>query len=393
MSLETIFLGKKLINPFILASAPPTKDYEGIINGFKAGWAGAVTKSVTEHVLVDKSPRIGHTKYYGKNLATQNYEMGSIYGAECWVKTVNNIKNSYPDRLLLVSLFGGPDISEWSRLSKKFKDTKADGYELNFSCPHADHDGKGSVIGQNPELCMDLTAAVREEVNYDKSIIVKLPYLSHPNEGYTSKKCISAGADGVAAINTIAGLSELDLNTGAPKLSTAGLTTFGGFSGELIRPFARASIANIAKSIDFRTNHVSAMGGVSRNNDALIEYLLLGATTIQVCTDVMNNGYSIIDGLKSKLETYLKYRSLSLDRLRGNSLAYVVDWSLLDNVKRVSSVTSDCKACGACITYCDYSAISKKDKEISIDVDKCDGCGSCASACNNNGLELISKKL
>lgn len=149
MTLEVEFLGKKLINPFILASAPPTKDLESIAEGFEAGWAGAVTKSISENPLKDKNPRIGHVKYNGKIIASQNYEMGSVYPVNYWVDAVDRLKEKYPDRLLLVSLFASQDIEEWKRLTSAFKSTKIDGYELNFSCPHADHEGKGSVIGQN----------------------------------------------------------------------------------------------------------------------------------------------------------------------------------------------------------------------------------------------------
>ncbi len=57
-SLETEFVGKKLINPFVLASAPSTKDYETISGAFELGWAGAITKSVVLDPVKDKSPRM-----------------------------------------------------------------------------------------------------------------------------------------------------------------------------------------------------------------------------------------------------------------------------------------------------------------------------------------------
>jgi len=391
--LETVFLGKELINPFILASAPPTKDKESIIKGFVAGWAGAVTKSVSESILVDKNPRIGHIKYAGKVIASQNYEMGSSHTLDYWADAVNEIKNEYPDRLLLISLFGGPKLDEWRDLAEYFSSTPADGYELNFSCPHADHEGKGSLIGQNPELCASLTRTVKETINDNKKIMIKLPYLSHPNEGFIASKCIDSGADAIAGINTIAGLSEIDINTFKPKLNTGSLTTLGGISGEIIRPFARASITNISKSIDYKKHQVSAMGGVNSKTESMVEYILLGATTLQVCTAVMNKGYNIIKDMEENLEEYLNELNVaSLNNLVGKSLNNITTWDKLDSTRRISKIDlSKCVSCYSCMPYCNYDAIKNENDSVAVIDENCDGCGSCVSACKEEAIKLIEK--
>ena len=386
------FLGKELDNPFILASAPPTKDLESIIKGYKAGWAGVITKSICENPLTDKTPRIAHIKYKGKIIASQNYEMGSIHEPEYWVSTVNEVKELYPDKLLYISLFGSQEVSEWINTARIFKNTKTDGFELNFSCPHADHEGKGYVIGQKPDLCSELTRAVKSVLGDDKKIIVKLTNSSYPNEGYIASKCIEAGADGISGINTIAGLCEINADTLEPELNTGGMTTYGGMSGEIIRPFARASIANICKSIDYNKHQVSAMGGVSSDNNAMIEYMLLGATTIQVCTEVMNKGYQIINDLIKNLESYLNRHETTLSKIKGCGLDSITDWFSLNNIKRISKVDYDkCTKCYTCLPFCNYDAITKDEVGIIINEEECDGCGSCVSACNSNALKMIPK--
>ncbi len=391
MVLETNFLEIGLDNPFILASAPPTKDKESIINGYKAGWGGAITKSVSIEQLKDKTPRICHLKYKNKVIGSQNYEMGSVYSVEQWVEWVHEIKEEYPNRLLGVSLFGSPDKKEWRELSLAFKNTPADLYELNFSCPHADHEGKGSVIGQKPDLCALLTRTVKDVVGDEKKILVKHTYLSHPNEGYISKKCVEAGADGFAAINTIAGLSPINIYTYKPKLNTGGKTTHGGISGSIIRPFSRASIANVAGSINYEKYHISAMGGVTSEIESIVEYLLLGAKTLQACTEVMNKGYNIINEMKKNLKNYLKNTGLTLDQLIGKSVSSVSDWFSLDEISRTAKITDTCNECYTCIPYCNYDAIIKEEDKIIINEENCDGCGSCASICPSEAIEMTEK--
>lgn len=387
--LEVHFLNLELINPFVLASAPPTKDYESIKRGFEAGWAGAVTKSVVLQQLRDKTPRIGHIKQKGKIIASQNYEMGSEKDVHYWIKTVNNLKEEFNDRMLYVSLFAGPDLVEWRELAGIFKETKADGLELNFSCPHSEHNGKGAIIGQNPNLCASITSEVKKNAGDKLKIMPKMTYLAHPNEGLIAKSCIEAGADAICGINTIAGLSEIDPYSLVPKLNTGGKTSAGGISYDLIRPFGRLIVSNIAKAIG--EYPVSACGGISNDLESMVEYLALGANHLQVCTGVMNNGYEIINDMKKVLTDYLEETGRTLDGIRGATLNKVVGWDKLDNIKRVAEVNDECKSCYSCLDVCGYEALKKSNSKVKVDTSLCSGCGSCYATCENNSIKMIEK--
>ncbi len=205
--LSVDFVGTRLVNPFVLASAPPTGNYDLIDRAFDLGWAGAVTKSVTSHPLKDKVPRIkSYRDKQGIIFAYQNYEMGSYKSVDYWVRGVEKLKKNHPDKMLIISLFGTPDLNEWAELTRAFKGTKIDGFELNYSCPHSDSQGKGFIVGQNISLCKDITRVVKENSEDGIIIMPKLPYLSYPNEYFIANACAGVGANSVAAINTIAGL-------------------------------------------------------------------------------------------------------------------------------------------------------------------------------------------
>ena len=47
--LATTFTGLEFVNPFILASAPPTESKRKIMKAFEAGWGGVVTKTIGLH--------------------------------------------------------------------------------------------------------------------------------------------------------------------------------------------------------------------------------------------------------------------------------------------------------------------------------------------------------
>lgn len=317
-----------------------------------AGWAGAITKSISLIPLKDKKPRIGHLRYGHKLVTSQNYEMGSVYTIETWVNWVRMLREEFPDRLLYVSLFAGSDPDNWKYLADAFTGTDIQGFECNFSCPHSTINGKGSIIGKNPDLCSTIVEGIKQTVGNDYKIMPKLPYLSHPNEAITAKMCLEAGADAIAGINTIAGLCEIDPYTFMPKLNTGGLTTAGGFSYHLIRPFGRLFISQIARSIDWVRYPISAMGGVSRQLESMVDYLALGANHLQVCTEVMNHGVGVIDTMKRNLVHYLEKTGKTLDEIRGRALPFVTEWDKLDDQNRVAFITESCTGCGECISYC-----------------------------------------
>ena len=117
----------------------------------------------------------------------------------------------------------GRDEKEWEYLSRKVTEAGADAIELNFSCPNMVEDGTGSDVGQSPRVVELFTKAARKGTN--------LPILSKltPNVGIMSpaaEASIRGGADGIAAINTIKSLIEIEPGSGKVAV--------GGFSGNSV---------------------------------------------------------------------------------------------------------------------------------------------------------------
>ncbi|MFV2000268.1 MAG: 4Fe-4S dicluster-binding protein, partial [Acidimicrobiia bacterium] len=140
---------------------------------------------------------------------------------------------------------------------------------------------------------------------------------------------------------------------------------------------------------------ISGIGGIATWQD-VAEFILLGATTIQVCTAVMHYGYRIVEGMAEGLSNYLDSKGMaSVNELRGLSVNKVTNWQDLDiNYVIKAEIDQDkCVHCGLCYIACQdgaHQAITAErtadDKtKVSIVEDLCVGCNLCSLVCPVQG--------
>ena len=142
--------------------------------------------------------------------------------------------------------------------------------ELNISCPNVKQGGM--AFGVKPESAAQVVTAVRKA--YDKTLIVKLsPNVTDITE--IARAVEGAGADSVSLINTMLGMA-IDAEKRKPILSTI----TGGMSGPAVKPVALRMVWQTAKAVKIP---VIGLGGICSATDA-IEFLLAGASAIQICT-------------------------------------------------------------------------------------------------------------
>ncbi|MFH4983836.1 hypothetical protein AB6A40_010545 [Gnathostoma spinigerum] len=111
------------------------------------------------------------------------------------------------------------------------------------------------------------------------------------------------GADGVTATNTVSGLMDLKPNGDAwPSVGVERRTTYGGLSGAMIRPIALRAVSAIAN--DLPGFPILASGGIDSAETAL-EFLMAGASALQVCSAVQNQDYTVIEDYCSGLKALL----------------------------------------------------------------------------------------
>ena len=252
----------------------------------------------------------------------------------------------------------------------------ADAIELSVSNPAAE---SLEVVASHADILYDMTKEVVSAVKLP--VLVKLSQ-NTTNISKVAKAVKAAGGSGVTAINTVRGILGVDIESARPSLST-----YGGISGEYIRPLGLASVATIAQTVDIP---ICGVGGISSAKNAL-EYIMLGASAVQIGTDIMLNGRSSIRKIVQELEAWAQNHDIkNLSEVRGAALENLKAFDEMKfepAVSRAGGVPCS-EDCNLCVDVCMYGAISRRGRSIRIDRAKCTGCGLCVSICPAKKLEL-----
>ena len=389
--LSVDFVGMHFPNPFMLASAPPTRTAEMINRAFAAGWGGAVTKSIALDPAEDLQPRLTSLRHRRRNIGMENVELSTQLTVEEWQREVADIKAAYPDRPLWASIMDAPVEKNWQRLAEALQEAGVDALEINVSCPHGmPSKGMGAFIGQNAELTGDVVSWVKKVSTVP--VVVKLT----PNVtdiSFVARAAKENGADALCTVNTVSGLIGVDLETLTPQPSVGGVSTYGGYSGPGIKPIALRCVAQIAKATGLP---VSGLGGLSTWQDA-VEFMAVGASTVQVGTTVMWSGYSVIEKLLAGVNNYLDGKGFAnLEPVIGAALPKIVEFPEMPLTPRVrASVDDTCNGCLLCVTACDdggFQAITGlKGEIVTIDREKCDGCSLCVMVCPLGSITMVPR--
>ena len=389
-TLATKVLGIDFENPFLLASAPPTAKIESIDKAFSLGWGGAVLKTITPDDLemIEASQRYATWKAGNKVCGFENIELLSHLTIQEWLDGIRYLHQKHPTKVQIASIMAPVVKEEWQKLVKIFNDSEADAFELNFSCPHGmPEKGIGMAIGTNPEISAMITKWVMEVAK--KPVFVKLsPNVTNIVE--IAKAVEEAGADGLAAINTVQSLMGVDLDTFEPMPNVNGKTTYGGYSGIAVKPIGLRCVAQIRQNSSLP---ILGVGGIANWHDAA-EYMCVGADVVQVCTEVMINGYAIIGAMKKGLLAYLESKGFeSPADLKNRAISNLSSHETLNKQKQVYPHINDdeCVKCGKCVTICDeseHSALSMVDGHIVVDKQACVGCSLCSHVCAKSAIKM-----
>ena len=314
--------GLRFLNPFIIGSGPPSTNATIMNKAFAAGWGGVVAKttSLTDTHVVNVQPRYGklHSPA-GDSIGFQNIELISDRPFEDWEDDFRKVKATYPDRILIGSIMESYSKPRWQELAQRTLAAGCDALELNFSCPHGHPEtGMGAAMGQNPAMVEEVTGWVTE-VAGGRPVWAKMT----PNIAdirVPSRAARRGGATGVAAINTILSTIGINLKTLRPTPTVEGYSTFGGYSYRAVKPIALRMVGEIA--MDQPDFAVSGIGGVTSSTDA-IEFLLMGASTVQSCTGPMLQGFEMVTELGDGLAAFLRQHNFdTVQDAIGQSLKY-----------------------------------------------------------------------
>jgi len=443
VDLSITMAGVKFPNPFGLASAPCCTSAHMIRRAFEAGWGFAVTKTFVrdKDIPVNVSPRIVRTTndpaLYGPHQnGFVNVELVTEKTAAYWCKAMAELKQDFPDNPIVASVMAANVKEDWVELTKMSVKAGADVIELNMSCPHGMHEaGMGLECGQNPKAIEQITRWC-VEVAQGVPVFTKMtPNIT--DMGVCALACKRGGGAGVTVMNTILGIMDFD-PTGDPwpKIGSAKYITAGGMCGDQNRPIASRMTADVRRACgpDFA---IMGTGGVSSASSTM-QLLRLGASTMQICSAIQNQDYSIVNdyslGLKAMLYRMGRGDFDSSKQSFQNVWPATQEWPKpvsaasdadphygdYERKRRKSNrdelIKNDCISDNCCCKQDDisvrdekvvpaklidlvgdrisrvkdHSQLSRKEQVVAVIVEElCIQCGKCYMTCNDNAYQAI----
>lgn len=424
------FAGMKFLNPFGLASAPPSTSGDMIRRSFEQGWGFALTKTfgLDKDLVTNVSPRIirGSTSnhLYGPGQGSfLNIELISEKTAAYWCQAIRELKRDFPKHIVVASLMCGYNKEDWVELASMANAAGPDALELNLSCPHGMGErGMGLACGQNEDMVEQITRWVKG--------VATVPVFTKLTPNITDIRTIAeaakkGGADGVTAINTISSLMHINTEGVAwPSVGSAKRTTYGGMSGNATRPVALKAVSSIAQWCPGL--NIMATGGCD-SAEAAWMFLAAGAGVIQICSSIQNQDFTVVQdyiwGLKTLL--YLQARSdlagwvgqtppksydlrniigknlpkfgeYAEDRLKQRT-AHLATIDLLEKpaervvVRGPLPIPTVNQVIGTALPRIGtWGQLSQTEQVVAlVDEESCINCGKCYMTCNDSGYQAI----
>lgn len=203
---------------------------------------------------------------------------------------------------IIVNL-GGNTLEEYIEGAKLLEDTNINMIELNISCPNVKEGGMAFGM-----FCDDANLVVREVRKVtSKKLMVKLSPNAH-NLVEVALECEKAGADALSLVNTF---NALAIDIFKRKAVFSNITA--GLSGPCIKPIALRMVREVYKEVNIP---VVGIGGISNYKDA-VEFIMAGATAIQVGTANFVNPQVMIEIINDMKQFMINENIKSLDEIRG----------------------------------------------------------------------------
>lgn len=360
MDISTKFDGLELLNPLMPASGPIVGDAKKMLWLEKEGCGAIVSKTIST-----KDAHIPHPCIYGDKDYIMNCELWTEYTKEKWINEfLPEFKNNSLGRPLIISVgYTKDDMKILIPLLDKF----ADAFEVSTH-----------YVGNDLNTLAETVKTIRSLTN--KPFYMKISAHMPDPEGF-ARTIKENGANGVVAVNSLGPSMKIDIDS--RSIIYGNSKGFAWTSGPYIKNIALATIYTIKSAEPSLT--VIGVGGIQSADD-VIEFLLAGASAVQMLSSAMLRG----KGLYKKI---IEDLPKSLAKHGFNSVQEVIDTNLNNHATfgkgDVPSINFDkCVKCGTCEKICPYFAINM-DEKVNIDSEKCFRCGLCVSKCPTKAMKYI----
>ncbi len=297
MNLE-VDLGIKISNPFILASGILDENGYTIKKILESGAGAAVTKSIGMEERRGYEPPVVYENdpVFINAIGLSNPGIDN-FGEE--------IKIALAAKKPVIGSVFGKTVEEFSLIARKMEQYGASAVELNLSCPHVN--GYGMEIGSDPDLVNEIVSEVKSKIN-----IPVYSKLSPNTSDIVEEAKAAEKSDALVLINTVKAMA-IDIKAKKPVLSNI----YGGMSGKAIKPVGIRYVYEIKRELNKK---IIGVGGIENINDA-VEYMMAGASAVQIGTVVYKYGKNIFNKMNNDLVNYMIDNNIdNIDELTGVAL-------------------------------------------------------------------------
>jgi len=380
--LHTSYVGLELRNPLIVSPAGITETVKRMKKAEEAGCGAVVVKTLFEEAVTRRSPtpRFRILRKRGgcpESFVLYSYEQASPFGPGRYAREIRNAKKAL--RIPVIASVGCTTEEGWRRYSRLMESSGADALELNVSCPHGSSMLADSDVSDT--MCR-ATRLAKEAVSVP--VIPKMtPQTASPLG--TALTLEASRADAVVMFNRFTGL-DIELEKEAP-------TMHGGFAGHG-GPWSLYYLLRWLVATSPRLGiPISASGGIWTGHD-MAKAILAGATTTQMCSAVVIQGYDAITAALNDVRAFMEMKGYSSPKqFRGKACGRVLSAEQVDRRKTVIAWIDPgrCTSCGICQKVCIYQAVLKGEKAF-LARRSCQGCGLCVEVCPEEAISMSPRQ-
>jgi dihydroorotate dehydrogenase (NAD+) catalytic subunit len=209
---------------------------------------------------------------------------------------------------IIVSLVGSSE-TDFPKMISRLDSLNIIGYEINLSCPHVSK--MGMEVGDDPEVVSSMVKTIKRHTRKPISVKIGIGKIDVVD---MAKTAVDAGAEIITAINTVRAM-KIDFQSMVPVLSNR----IGGLSGKAIKPIGIRCVYEISKRLNVP---VIGCGGIFSWED-VIEYLLAGASAVQLGSVLATRNHSLFRKMNNELKNYLNKKGLkNIAEVRGLAHRY-----------------------------------------------------------------------
>ncbi|RUM75725.1 MAG: dihydroorotate dehydrogenase [Candidatus Thioglobus sp.] len=301
-NLKTKFCGMSLDSPIVLLSGCVGFGEEYTrIQGFSNADVGAICLKGTT-----LEPRLGNIPHRVTETPSGMINAIGLQNPGTDVVINDIMPNLDKTETRFIINISGSSVEEYGEIAKRFDDTDIDAIEINISCPNVKEGGV--AFGNDPDMSYRVVEICRK--NTTKPLITKLS----PNQtdiAHSAQRCIDAGTDGLAVINTLMGMA-IDTQSCMPIIGN----NQGGLSGPAIKPIALLKVHQVYQVSKHHNVPIIGQGGITTVNDAL-EFIIAGSATVGIGTALFYDPL-VCNKINDGISQYLIDNKLnSVDELVG----------------------------------------------------------------------------